>query len=176
MLEGVACKGGMISLNIHFEVLVKSVPAKKSDSGSCIKIVLMFHRLLRFRLYVKISFKSDFSAVIHCHMHKSCDVILFKFNICIKQCFIALTAAPENITLASELNGYIKSFFNLRSCKAVNISRICTACTVHIAWIAEHIGSTPKTLYICILHFFQNIIAYLIKPAVCLVDIISFRY
>ncbi len=105
VLEGVSCECCVVCLDIHLEILIETVLANESDRGCRVEIVLMLHRLLRLGLDVKITGKSDRSAVFYRHSHKARDVFFFKFNVGIEESFVSFSAAPENVSLSAELDG-----------------------------------------------------------------------
>ena len=55
MLESVLGKCSVVSLDVHFEVLVKTIFSQETENCSCIEIILMLCRLLWLWLDVEIT-------------------------------------------------------------------------------------------------------------------------
>ena len=176
MLKGVARERGVVCLDIHLEVLVKSVLTQEADRGRRVKVVLVLHGLLGLGLDVEVTREADAAAVFNSHFHQGCDIFLLKLHVGVQQRFIAFTTAPEHVASAAELDGQLQSLLDLCRRKAVNVHRVGAARAAHEAGVGEHICRTPQALDVGALHFFKDVIGDLVKATVGLLDVISLGY
>ena len=113
MLECVLCKSSMVSLNIHLEIVLKTILAEESENCSSIKVILVLCRLLGLGLDVEIACISDRTSILNSHFHKTSHVVKLKTHVCVEESLIAFTSAPENIAVAAEFYCSLDSLLDL---------------------------------------------------------------
>ena len=168
MLEGVLCKCCMVCLDVHFEILIKTVLAEEAENSRCIEIILVLCGLLGLGLDVEIACVADGTSIVNGQSHKTSHIVLLKSHICVEKGLIALSAAPEYITLTAELYCSLNSLLDLSSCKCKYISGRRCACTVHISGVIEALCCTPEKLLGRVsLHLGLNIVNNFIELCIC---------
>src|SRR5690606_33839659 len=107
MLEGMACKGGMVYLDINLKI-IKQVPlAKKTNYGLTVKIVLVLGGFHGLRLDQESTFKTILPGIVFYRMQEAGQVLFFSFHIGIEQRHIPFSPAPEHIAFSAQLNGSV---------------------------------------------------------------------
>ena len=84
MLHTVSRQCCMIRLQIQFEVIHQIVLSKKVQTGSCIRIVLVFRRFFRLRFDIEWPFKFEFLLIINSHLKECTEVVHLALEISIE--------------------------------------------------------------------------------------------
>src|SRR2546421_9240767 len=93
---------GVIGFKIQLQMLLQAILAQEIQASGSVGVILMFGRLLRFRLNVKLSLKADGLLIFDGHVEKAAKMIEFAFDVRVPKCGIAFASAPKNIALAAE--------------------------------------------------------------------------
>ena len=137
----------MVDFDIKFEIFVQPKMTQEADDCFGIVVVLVLGRLHGFGLNEKRAFKPIFSSIISSHGQELAKVFFFTLHVCVEQGHIAFSTSPEYVIFSTQLDGGIYCIFHLRSRKSYRAKVRVGGSTIHVAWIAKHVGSTPEELH-----------------------------
>src|SRR5690606_11183398 len=70
VLKGMLGEGGMVHLDVEFEIIQEVIFGQETKYGRCIKIILVFGRFHRLGFYEKSTFEALFSGIVLRHVQK----------------------------------------------------------------------------------------------------------
>src|SRR6516164_103177 len=106
----------------------------------------MLGRFLGFRLDVKGSFKTYLFLVIDSHLQKFRQMFQFAFHIRIPKRGITFTAAPENVTLRTQLMRNFHGLLDLCGGVSEYLGIWARGCPMHESRMGKETGGGPKQL------------------------------
>ena len=146
MLHGVASQGGVIGLEIQFEMIEQIVLAQKIQAGGRVAIVLVLGRFFGLGLDVELTFKANLLSVVDGQVKETPEMIEFTFQVGIPKGGVAFPPAPKSIALASEFVGDFEGFFDLGGGKGEGVSVAAGGGSVHVARVDKQLCRAPEKL------------------------------
>ena len=139
----------MIHFDIHFEVLIQIMSFQEADDGFGVYIILMFGGFHRFGLDQECTGEAFAAGIVAGKGQHPCKVFLFTFLVRVQQRHIAFTSTPKYIVHSTKFDGCVDGVLDLNgsTCHYVEIRIGCG--TVHVACMAEYVGSTPQQFDAC---------------------------
>ena len=171
MLEGVASQRSVVHLDVHLEVLVKSVSAEEAAYGLGVHVVLVLGRLHGLRLDEECALESLAASIVAGHSQHRSHMFLLTLLIGVEQAHVALTSAPEHIVLTAELNGSVDGILYLNDSAGYDVEVGVSRSTVHIALVAEDISRSPEILDVgVLLHLLQSVVGDCLHASLILLN------
>ena len=133
----------MALLDIDPDLIFQTVAFQEAVYRGDVVIILMFCRLLRFRLDQDRAGETDPVLVFDNHVQKSAKLVHFLTDVGVQQRFIALTATPQDIVLATKTMRGVNAAFHRRGRIGHHLRVWVGGGTRHEAAMAEQIGRTP---------------------------------
>ena len=104
----------------------------------------MFGRFHRFRFDEESTFETFCTGIVASDGEHHGQMLFLPFLIGIEQRHITFAAAPEYIIRSAQFDGCVDGVFDLYGSAGYDIKVGVGSRTVHIAGVAEYIGSTPQ--------------------------------
>ena len=157
VFERVPGQCGMVHLDVHLEVLLQAVCTQETDNRFRVHIVLVLGRLHRFRLDEERAFEAFGAGVVAGGLQHLCQMFLFTLHVGVQQAHVAFASAPEHVVASTQFDGGVDGILDLYGCACHHVEIRVGGRTVHIAFVSEYIGRTPKVLDARGLHLFLDI-------------------
>ena len=158
VFESVACEGGVVDLNIDFEILVETMRFEETDDGLSVHIVLMFGRLARFGFDEERTFESFGTRVVTRHTEHSSHVLFLAALVGVEQAHVALATTPKDIVLCAQFDTGVHRVLDLDDGTRYYIEIGVRAGAVHITGVAEHVRRGPQQFDAGLVHFLFEVI------------------
>ena len=146
VLEGVACQGGVVGLDVHAEVIHEAVGAQEVGAGANVEVILVLGGLLGLGLDVEVTGEALGAAVVAGQGQELAQVVQLQGHIGVDEGIVALAAAPEDVAGSAQLDSGVDACLDLAGGDGVDVSGGGGSGTGHEHLVAEHIGSHPQGL------------------------------
>ena len=173
VLEGVAGEGGVVHFDIDLEVLVKTVGAEETDHGLGVDVVLVLGGLHRLGLDEEGALEALGAGVVASRGEHLGEVVLLTLHLGVEEGVVAFTAAPEHITGTAELDGGVDGVLDLESGAGDDVELRVRGGAVHVALVAEHIGSAPEELDAGSFLLLEQIVGDIFQAGLVLSDVLA---
>ena len=160
VLEGVACQGGVVGLDVHAEVVHEAVGTQEVSAGGHVEIVLVLGGLLGLGLDVEVTRKSLGAAVVAGQGQELAEIVQLQSHIGIDEGVVALAAAPEDVAGGTQLDGGVDACLDLTRGDGVDVSGGGGGGACHEHLVAEHIGGHPQGLDAGGVLLFQQVVGH----------------
>ena len=175
VLHGVAGEGGVVRLEVQFEMLEQAKFAEEIQAGGGVRIVLVLGGFLGLGLDVEGAFEADGFFVRDSHVKEFGEMLDFAFEIGVEQSGIAFAAAPENVAFAAEVVSDFESFLHLSPGVGEDVGVATCGCAVHVARVDEKAGGAPEELDAGALLLFLEDLGNFVEGFVAFLEGAAFR-
>mmetsp|Transcript_64983 Transcript_64983/g.171937 ORF Transcript_64983/g.171937 Transcript_64983/m.171937 type:complete len:310 (-) Transcript_64983:408-1337(-) len=145
----VAGQRGVVRLDVDLELSIETIGLEKANHRLCIVIVLMCRGFPGLRFDQELLCAPYLLLVVRSHFQKSGHVVQFCAHVGVQGCHEALTAAPEDVILGTELQAKVNCFLCLGARVGENVKARRGGGSVSVTRVAETVLGHPQTLHTC---------------------------
>ena len=144
--EVVTGQGGVVGLNVEFEMFFQFVLAQEGQHRGAIEVVLVLGGLAGFWFDEELPLKADLLGVIDGHVEEFGSVICLAAHVGVEQADVAFATTPEDVVFTTEFEGNVEHLFHRVGAVGNDVSAGAGARTLGKAWMREHVGGAPEEL------------------------------
>ena len=174
MLKGMAGECGVVDLDVYLEVVLQVVSAQEAYYRLYIDIILVLGRLHGLGFDEEGAGEPLGAGIVACSGKHLSQMFLLTLHIGVEQAHITLASTPEHVILTTQFDGGVDGVLDLHGSASHYIEVGIGGSTVHIALVAEYVGSTPEqTDVVGGSHLFERIVGNGLHVGLVFVDIVG---